>query len=312
MRCLMLVAVSIIMLAAVTGANAQNMESYNLSVSIAYNNAVVKERMRFDNPVSGNIILEIPENHEGLSVNTGSDSPEYTVEGGILNIMLSSAEVLELSYVSSDLLERTDFIASFEAPYNISSFMLKVTLPENAVLVKPISESNLGSGSVYPKPDSAETDGRSITLKWHFKDMRKGDQASFLVRYRKQAEHIYSFLIIISLVMIIALLAVYIILRKPKIKEVENITEKHDDKPEETADKPENEKPSFEKHLKEDEEQIVNILKQRESKCEQGTLRVITGFSKAKLSGLLKELEDRKIVHKEKRGKKNLVFLREQ
>jgi uncharacterized membrane protein len=41
-------------------------------------------------------------------------------------------------------------------------------------------------------------------------------------------------------------------------------------------------------------------------------LRVITGFSKAKLSGLLKELEERNVVYKEKRGKKNLVFLREQ
>jgi uncharacterized membrane protein len=69
---------------------------------------------------------------------------------------------------------------------------------------------------------------------------------------------------------------------------------------------------NIENHLKEDEEQVVNILKQREGNCEQGTLRVITGFSKAKLSGLLMELEARKIVHKEKRGKKNLVFLKNQ
>jgi uncharacterized membrane protein len=55
----------------------------------------------------------------------------------------------------------------------------------------------------------------------------------------------------------------------------------------------------------------VTILREREGKCEQGTLRVITGFSKAKLSGLLKELDERRIVHKEKRGKKNLVFLKD-
>ena len=67
---------------------------------------------------------------------------------------------------------------------------------------------------------------------------------------------------------------------------------------------------TIEKHLKEDEEQIVNILKRKEGSCEQGTLRVVTGFSKATLSRLLSELEARKIVYKEKRGKKNIVFLK--
>ena len=59
-----------------------------------------------------------------------------------------------------------------------------------------------------------------------------------------------------------------------------------------------------------DEEQIITILKNKEGSCEQGTLRVITGFSKATLSRLLSELETRNVIHKEKRGKKNLVFLK--
>ena len=66
----------------------------------------------------------------------------------------------------------------------------------------------------------------------------------------------------------------------------------------------------IETHLKSDEAQIIRILKRKEGNCEQGTLRVITGFSKAKLSGLLKELQARNVIHKEKRGKKNLVFLK--
>jgi uncharacterized membrane protein len=69
--------------------------------------------------------------------------------------------------------------------------------------------------------------------------------------------------------------------------------------------------PELFEHLKEDEKQIVRVLKQKEGSCEQGTLRIVTGFSKAHLSRLLSELEARKIVHKEKRGKKNLVFLKE-
>jgi uncharacterized membrane protein len=64
------------------------------------------------------------------------------------------------------------------------------------------------------------------------------------------------------------------------------------------------------KHLKDDERQIVNILKARESQCEQGTLRVVSGMPKSSLSRILKELEERNIIYKEKRGKKNMVFLR--
>jgi uncharacterized membrane protein len=64
------------------------------------------------------------------------------------------------------------------------------------------------------------------------------------------------------------------------------------------------------KHLKDDEQQIVRILKKRKGSCEQGTLRVVTGFSKASLSRLISELEARKIIYKEKRGKKNLIFLK--
>jgi hypothetical protein len=65
-----------------------------------------------------------------------------------------------------------------------------------------------------------------------------------------------------------------------------------------------------EKHLKEDERIIVRLLRQREGKCEQGTLCVVSDFSKATLSRLLAELEARGIVRKERQGKKNMVYLR--
>ncbi len=65
-----------------------------------------------------------------------------------------------------------------------------------------------------------------------------------------------------------------------------------------------------EKHLKEDERVIVRILRQREGKCEQGTLCIVSNFSKATLSRLLGELEMRGIVRRDRQGKKNMVYLR--
>ena len=66
----------------------------------------------------------------------------------------------------------------------------------------------------------------------------------------------------------------------------------------------------IERHLKEEERVIVRLLRQREGRCEQGTLCIVSGFSKATLSRLLVELEMRGIILKEKQGKKNIVHLR--
>ena len=65
-----------------------------------------------------------------------------------------------------------------------------------------------------------------------------------------------------------------------------------------------------EKHLKEEERIIVRLLRQREGRCEQGTLCIVSGFSKATLSRLLAELETRVIVRKVQQVKKNMVYLR--
>lgn len=68
--------------------------------------------------------------------------------------------------------------------------------------------------------------------------------------------------------------------------------------------------PIIEKHLKEDEKTILNILKMKHGQCSQGTLRVVTGFPKATLSRVLMEMEVRGLIYKEKSGKKNMVYLK--
>ncbi|MBU0535676.1 MAG: hypothetical protein KKE20_01830 [Nanoarchaeota archaeon] len=286
--------------------HAQSIDEYSLSFHLAYGNTVVEETMIFKEPVSGNILLNLPSNRQGLLVKVDGNTITQDISGNILNLKLVSSKEVEINYVSDDFIEGNDFIAAFKAPDDISNLTVSVTLPENAVLVKPLSDSTVQSGSAYPKPSSSTTDGQSISLIWTFHDLNKDDEKSFFVMYQNQTSYSYLIGIIILLIIIVAGFVSYLFLRKTR--EAEKTVDKIAEKPaEHTPDRG-----AFEKHLKEDEEQIVNILKQRENKCEQGTLRVITGFSKAKLSGLLKELEDRKIIHKEKRGKKNLVFLREQ
>ncbi len=295
-----------------TGAAARGVESHNITFNVAYGAVVVAEDIAFESPLSRELVLDIPSNTKGLSVKVDRSNSAYETEDSKLMINLSSAKRVRFSYVTPDFLDGTDFTASFRAQYNISELRIKLVLPENAVLAKPLSESRVGHGSVYPKPSSALTDGRSIILIWDYGSVDKGEEKSFFVRYKRQASSFYiTVLGVLIAALILGIGAYFGMAVYRSRKRAKRAYEEPQEKAEEPGKGPE-EEGSFGKHLKEDEEQVVNLLKQREGKCEQGTLRIITGFSKAKLSGLLKELEDRKIVHREKRGKKNLVFLKEQ
>ena len=125
-------------------------------------------------------------------------------------------------------------------------------------------------------------------------DAKPGDEAPILIMYKTRNRYLVPGIIIAAAV-IFSLYPLFI--RKPKKRKKQKKNSN-------------NKEPKMLKHLKDDEQQIVRILKQRKGSCEQGTLRVVTGFSKASLSRLISELESRKIVYKEKRGKKNLIFLK--
>ncbi len=55
----------------------------------------------------------------------------------------------------------------------------------------------------------------------------------------------------------------------------------------------------------------MRILRQKEGKCQQSTLVVITGHSKAQLSRILQEMEARQIIKKHVKGNKNIIILTE-
>lgn len=296
--------------------SAQSMESFNTEFHIAYGKVVVNEEMIFKTPISGQVPIVLPADAQGISVKVG----EQFINSNLLKerqiIDVASAKTILVSYVTKDLLDSSDFLVSMKMPYDAEKFNAKVTLPEGATFRTAVSESDIKPSSVYPKPTEMTTDGTSILIGWDYEGLKKGDEKSFLVMFNERSTFPYLWVIIILLLVIAALL--FFVFSRKRARKSGKTRKKASGRALQTKPVKEEAKKeelpqeaSFEKHLKEDEEQVVNILKQREGECEQGTLRVITGFSKAKLSGLLKELEDRNIVYKEKRGKKNRVFLRE-
>ena len=258
-------------------------QSFNIDFTISVGRVYVAEDISFAN--KSQFEIDLPLDAKDVSLNL--DGLDY--KPSVLNETVYGKKI-KISYLTKQFIDNKNFIVDFTYPDLIRNVSLRLNLPSNMELAKPVEEKTLASNAIFPKATRITTDGQRIKIGWEKFNVKKGDSISILVMMAEKKD--YSYLVYILIVIIVALI-VYISVRKPKIKTiVKTRTSK------------------IEEHLKEDEEQIVRILKSREGQCEQGTLRVVTGFSKAKLSGLLQELEDRKIIHKEKKGKKNLVFLK--
>ncbi len=64
------------------------------------------------------------------------------------------------------------------------------------------------------------------------------------------------------------------------------------------------------RYLKEDERIVINVLRMKHNSCSQATLKVVTDFSKARLSRILSELEERGVIFKQPAGRKNMITLK--
>lgn len=272
-------------------ANAQ-IEEYSYDFYIAYGNVVVQNEILFTENQTGLFQISLLRDASALTAYIDGSEAPYTLGEGVITLNLEDSSAVKLSYTTEHPLDDSNFILSLKMPDDVNHFRTSLYLPEGAVLSKPLDKGGVSSGSVFPFPDIMETDGRSIKITWEKSNLQKGEDFSFFAGFKERSNIAFIILFVVFLFIIAFILFLALILRPKKVERVigEDI---------------------LEKHLKEDEEQVISILKQREGKCEQGTLRVITGFSKAKLSGLLKEMEERRMIYKEKRGKKNLVFLRE-
>jgi hypothetical protein len=266
-----------------------SLESDKIEFYIVDDNVLVQNILVFSEDSRGILSLSIPADAQTIEVYLNGIKTDANITDNHVLVDLQGINEIRLSFITEEFVDNDNFLFNTAAEYDANLLEITVALPEEAVLKRPIKDA---AGSVYPRPDKATTDGRSLIFTWERKDVKAGDEAAIFVMYKTKANHVW---LIVILVFVVFSLTGYVFYKKPAKKEKTKKKEKE---------------PKVLKYLKEDEQQIVRILKQRKGKCEQGTMRVITGFSKASLSRLLSELEARKIVYKEKKGKKNLIFLK--
>lgn len=171
---------------------------------------------------------------------------------------------------------------------NVKNFKLVVFLPEGYVL---------SAEGMVPESKDILSDGRSVILIWEITEPipaeLKGD-FKVVVFYERLGwyPNIYQ---VTALLFVILGVAFYAYRRKKtRIEEAEK------------------EKEVYSKIdiLKEDEQSILRLIIENNGIDQREVIR-LTGFSKAKVSKILAELEKRGAIRKEQHGRRNKVFLTE-
>ncbi len=287
-------------------AQEQTAAFYN-EFDIIGNKIFVKQTFIFEQPTFQTFFLELPKDATNLEIKINNESisqdeikARLTETKQSKRIELTNSYEIKIKYSTKEFLEQNKksfFLMDFKIPLDVKEFQLKLTLPQGNLLDKPLRNS---AGSAWPKPVKLETDGQKIWLTWTRTNLKKDDSISFLVVYKKEKELMTWILILIIIIIVIV---IAFILFMKKIKKKKKITKKK------VKIKEKVEKKVFE-HLLESERAIISLLKTAKRKeLWQKQIRLKTGFSKAKLSRVIKNLEARGIVKKIPIGNTNKIKL---
>lgn len=280
--------------------SAEILESYSADFKIIDDYTLSSIEYDFISSSNKDLYVVLPKDAWNISLVIDGKELTPDITGNKVKIPVKeTTKKVKLAFHTREILDYNSptgvFFTEIIAPFDTRSIKTTLTLPLGSTLVKSIEESSA-------KPTRVESDGQYIKLIWEEPDVSKNFKMASLAVFNREADpgvfsDLKTNIMLLSLVLVIIGQIVYLLIyRKSGIKQIETKLSK---------------KFSVEEHLKEDETQIVNVLKLKEGQTSQGTLRVVTGMPKATLSKLLSELEARKVIHKEKDGKKNIVSLRE-
>jgi uncharacterized membrane protein len=270
---------------------AQTLESCDYSFKIENRRVFVNLKYNFYKAEMIDLDLDLPDDSSNIEILLDNQLGKISFldrDAKKIKIRRTISE-LEIKYSTREMLKDKLFVSEVRVPYNCSNLTVRVILSPDYVLEKPIRGEDFETATIYPKPNRIESDGQSLIFVWLLGNTLENQNFQFVLLVRKRFETLL--FLVISIIILGVAIVLYLKKKSPVIVNVKKIDKMTD-------------------HLKEDEEQIINILKQRGGTCEQGTLRVIADMSKSNLSRILKELEERKIIEKTKKGNKNIVKLK--
>jgi len=210
------------------------------------------------------------------------DFSEVKEGGRALNIKFTATKTLK------EMEKNIFFNANIKTPQNVGRMLLKVVLEKGYVLI----EAPEGSTTLVPYSPSngiEGSDGRRIFVEWERKNVEKGDGIDVSVAYEKIGPSVsgnqnITFLFIGLLILLIAVL----VGTRGRKKESPKLD-----------------------ILKDNEKKVLDIINQRGGLCKQRVIVRETDFSKAKVSRLVKDLEERGLITTEKIGRTKKIYIKQ-
>ena len=183
---------------------------------------------------------------------------------------------LALEYEAEDLIESNKYFTADFQIQETENLAVRLILPESATLDK-----------AYPNPELT-SDGKHIILDWQ--DKNRQNFPVFVTYNEKAGKELL--ITIIAILIILSIIAFLILKKKPK-----SIKKK--------LKKPAKSKEEI--HLLESESAVLNAVKS--GAIWQKQIQIKTGFSKAKLSRTIRNLEARKLIRRIPLGNTNKIKL---
>lgn len=195
----------------------------------------------------------------------------------------ASKATISISYETDKKLTKKDnyyiFSDSTIMPMNTDKLTMIVKLPEGMGLIK--------QEAYQPEDALLGSDGRRSFVYWDRDMMRQGETFDSSVAYEEVTSFDYAILEVILIVIITAVVIIVVALKYfSKQKSVQVILPV----------------------LKQDEKKIFEALIKHESGVKQKLIVTDSGYSKAKVSKILKSLNERGLVKLERIGRTNKVY----
>ena len=199
------------------------------------------------------------------------------------NLTADSSGKIELSYETSSLIERAGksyFTANFKLPLKTENLAVRLILPESSVLENSFPEAVLTS------------DGRHIILNWKTEN---AENFPVFVTYNERKAGNLVWIVVITAIFAAAIGSFMLLKRKPRARKTKRKGKQAKD---------------IERHLLESENAVIKALKEARGEMWQKQIQLKTGFSKAKLSRTIRNLEARGLVKRIPLGNTNKIRMK--
>jgi len=219
-----------------------------------------------------------------------SSNANCVVEGELIYCRSENEIAINIQIVS-DIVARAGNTYSFNIQIELKEDVNRVT----SLVTLPIGMIIKDEREIFPSNFRTLSNGRNILVYWELENVSSNQPLSFRVRYQsvQPSSEVFGKFYLLIFILVIALFFVSFYAIKKRKVIVKKIVRVRPEK-------------ILVEALDEYERKVYEIVKEA-GKIKQNEIVSKTGFSKARVSRVLKSLAEKKLVKVEKRGRTNIV-----